>query len=386
MTSELTLSAILDQLKSATTLSAIFGALPKGTHQRQHAAVRKHFGYLVQLVHPDKVEQHLKKQAEEAFRRLQELRAAADRAIDQGSYDEPMIGTGATTGTSSSMDSIILQSSIDTYELPVDPTWTGDFSALYRARTLSSHQAVILKIAATPKDNSLLEREARLLARFTGPKAKASLQAISRFVPHLLDTFLVAGERGQRLRVNVTLDRPNVLSLTDIRRTFPDGLDPRDAAWIWRRVLGQTLAASMAGVVHGAIVPDHVLVEPITHEPVHLGWLHALDRSVGTPRITSIMTRWRDFYPPEVFNKHPVDHRSDLYMAGQTMIYLVGGDVHRKTLPSGFPDRVGRCILRCVHDIPARRPSDGRVVLDDFTRVIRETWGRVYRPLTMPNP
>jgi hypothetical protein len=171
--------------------------------------------------------------------------------------------------------------------------------------------------------------------------------------------------------------------LTDIIAAYPGGLDPRDAAWICRRVLAQTLAAAMAGVVHGALTPDHVLVHPLSHEPRHIGWAHALE-SGG--RLARIVTRWRDWYPPEVFDKQTLDHRSDLYMAGKTMLRLFGGDPARNTLPPSVPAELARVVLRCVREARVERPRDGRPVLEAFTRVVRNLWGTVYRPLALPAP
>lgn len=372
---------IRDQLASATTFTAVFGPLAPGGVSEQRSALRRSFGYLVKLVHPDMVPASQEKVASETFQLLDRLRHQADTAIQSGTYDQPFSGnTPSPNGHDGDTGFTILQSASETYRLVSTPTWTGDFSALYRAEALTGKQPVIVKIAAQPKDNARLEWEALVLSRFNGPKAKSTLRKVSVFVPHLLDTFMVAGESGKRYRANVTTFHPGLVSLTEIRNAFPSGLDPRDAAWIFRRVLGQTSAAAMADVVHGAIVPDHVLVEPIKHEPLHIGWSTAVEPG---KRITTVVNRWRPFYPPEVFRKEPVDHRADLFMAGQTMIYLLGGDVKSRKLPAGLPVPVASIIRSCIAEDPARRPKDGRVVLDEFTQAIREAWGRTYRPLIL---
>jgi aminoglycoside phosphotransferase (APT) family kinase protein len=42
-------------------------------------------------------------------------------------------------------------------------------------------------------------------------------------------------------------------------------VDPRDATWMWRRLLVGLGWVHRAGVVHGAIVEDHVLIHPGEH-------------------------------------------------------------------------------------------------------------------------
>ena len=118
----------------------------------------------------------------------------------------------------------------------------------------------------------------------------------------------------------------------------------------------------------------------MTHEPLHIGWAHALTSG----HISHIIPRYKAYYPPEVFDRKNPDHTTDLYMASKTMIQLLGGDVKRNTLPSSVPKRVGEVILRSVVPSPANRPQDGKQLLDEFTHLIREEWGRTYRALPMP--
>ncbi len=44
-------------------------------------------------------------------------------------------------------------------------------------------------------------------------------------------------------------------SLTEVGTAYPDGVDPRDAAWMWRRLLVGLGFAHRAGVLHGAVLP-----------------------------------------------------------------------------------------------------------------------------------
>jgi hypothetical protein len=379
MSSAEAFETVARNLRDAASYLQVFGALPADDPGRLNAALRARFAYLARIVHPDQAPATVKERADQVFADLQRLRRGAERAIADGTYDKPIPADTLSAGAEAAT---VLRSPTASYRLDAAPLRTGDFSLLYRGRTCdAASRPVIAKIAAAPTDNPALEQEVRIVGRFHGALAGSSLRGTARYVPTLLDSFLLSDATGRRFRANVMPLEAGFIALTDVIAAYPDGLDPRDAAWICRRVLAQTLAAAMAGVVHGALTPDHVLVHPLSHEPRHIGWAHAL---AGGGRIARIVTRWRDWYPPEVFDKQNVDHRSDLYMAGKTMLRLFGGDPARNTLPPAVPADLARVVLRCVREARAERPHDGRQVLDAFTRVVRSLWGTVYRPLALP--
>lgn len=366
------------RLKTAASFAAVFGALPKGDARAQRGYIRKQFGFLASLVHPDHVSPEDSKEASEAFRLLNELRHAAEDAIGRGAYEKPITPKDPGNATS---DYSEIVSSKGTYRLSQKVFAEGDFSMLYRGTMLGSTSVpIIAKIAREPADNSWLEKEAVLLKQAADAKAKTPLSGISPFLPNILDTLFVEGDGGRRYRANIVRFVPGMVSIADIMRAYPGGLEAPQAAWVARRIFAQTLAASMLGVTHGAITPDHVLVHPVSHEPLHTGWGHA----TSSGRVTHIIDRWRDIYPPEVFKKEDADHRTDIYMAAATIVRLLGGDVARKKLPASVPPEVARLILRCLEESPSRRPQDGRALLDEFTRVVRSVWGRTYRQLDMP--
>lgn len=373
-------------LQTATSYVAIFGSLSGSDVGGRRSALRKQFSYLAQLVHPDHAPKGAEKKAAEVFDRLNRARQSAEAAIKARVYEQPFCSsTNLVLEPDEDME-FVVQSMNGVYRLSKEPFRSGDFSVLYRGY-VSSHpgERVLAKISSEPVHNVWLETEASILSQFRDAKSGDPLSGIRQFVPGLLDTFLVSGESSTRFRVNIMREIPDLVSVAEIIEAYPYGLAPQEAVWVFRRIIAQTLAASMAGVVHGAMIPDHVLVDPFKHEPLHIGWAHAIcDPKQSGKRITHVIDRWRDLYPPEVFEKKLPDHRTDLFMAGKIMIKLLGGDVKHDTLPKTVPDSIARIILHAVEKSPGRRPQDGAEFLDEFTRVIRKEWGRMYRLLTMP--
>jgi hypothetical protein len=175
------------------------------------------------------------------------------------------------------------------------------------------------------------------------------------------------------------------VSLSAIHDAYPGGLDPKDAAWIWRRLIAQALAGQVLGVVHGAIVPDHVLVHPGTHEPLHLGWVHSVEQpEERQARLTTVIDRWRDWYPKEVFAREIPTLQTDLYMVGKTMLYLAGGNMAQNQLPRHYPTVMKDVVAQLIVADARSRPRDGHALLRTFTHSIRALWGTTFRPLTLP--
>lgn len=356
-------------LREATTFQMIFGA-PAGPQtpisiKRQ---IRFMYANLAGLVHPDKHPAEAA-HASDLFQKLTRARAAADAAAMIGAYHESFApGRFESEDTKPVAE---LRSARAIYQMVNTPFRSGDFSQLYRA-TSSVDGEVLLKVAASPPMASWLDREAGMLRRFqTDPRLIPMLTDL----PELLDTFLIAGPGSTRYRVNAVRHQAGFVSATQILEAYPDGLDGPDAAWIGRRILTIPLAALNAGLAHGAITPDHVLVHPISHMPQHIGWAHAQEHEEGT-RLRQIIERWRHLYPPEVFAKRRYGHRSDLYMAARVTMLLF-----RK---GAIPRRVLAVLTRCTDSEMRRRYRDGWEALAEYTTAIRAEWGKEYRPLKMP--
>ena len=171
------------------------------------------------------------------------------------------------------------------------PAHAGDLADLYDVGADR-----LLKLPRDPADNDLMAREAHALRTDRGarrPALPAVRAPAGRHLP--------APGRGHR-RANAGSTcwppYPGCTTSTRSRRAYPDGLDARDAAWIWRRLLVALGLAHRAGVVHGAVLPRHVLIEPDAHGVVLVDWCFSAPPTAAPSR------RWspghEDWYPPEV--------------------------------------------------------------------------------------
>lgn len=115
----------------------------------------------------------------------------------------------------------------------------------------------------------MLAREATALAQLV-QDGDARFQP---YAPRLIETFRYRdAAAGTTRQANVIELLDGFFSLAEVRAVYRDGLDPRDVAWMWRRLLVALGYAHRAGVIHGAVVPDHVLIHPGDHGLALVDW------------------------------------------------------------------------------------------------------------------
>jgi serine/threonine protein kinase len=252
----------------------------------------------------------------------------------------------------------------------------GDIANLYEdARGL-------LKITRDPADNDLIDRE---FAALTQLRARGD----ARFVPYIPR---LTGSERQRdpatgtVRGASILDRlDGFVSLAAVRRAYPGGLDPRDAAWIWRRLLVALGFAHRAGVIHGAVLPPHVMIHPAEHGLVLVDWCYSV--CTRGDRIPAIVARYRDWYPPEVLARQAPGPGTDIYLATRCMTDLVASPPGRGSAQTPERRRLGMFAGGCALPQPSRRPQDAWRLLGELDDLLERLYGpRRFRPFAMPAP
>ncbi|MEE6258769.1 protein kinase family protein [Plantactinospora sonchi] len=228
----------------------------------------------------------------------------------------------------------------------------------------------LLKLPRDPADGDLARAEIDALARLVAegdPRHRA-------YAPRLLDTVVHDEPATGVRRTGPVLERlDGFVSLAEVARHHPDGLDPRDAAWMWRRLLVGLGWAHRAGVVHGAVLPEHVLIHPAAHGLALVDWCYSVRPG---DRITAIVARHRDRYPPEVPARRPATPATDLYAAADLMARLVG---------PRLPAPLRRFADGCRLDRPTMRPDDAWRLLAELDDLLHDLYGpRRFRPFTLP--
>lgn len=248
----------------------------------------------------------------------------------------------------------------------------GDLCNLYRCDVAGPRRRGVFKIARSALGNRHVLREAETLR---GLHAADSNARFAPFLPRLVDSISYAHEKSEPSRqANVLvyfdgIDGPDDLySLEQVRAAYPNGIDPRDMAWMWRRLLTILAFVHSQNLAHGMLTPDHILIEPREHKLVVIGWSAAAPFGM-LPHLTP--WRWSNLLKTSAGEKPvPASAQTDLGAAAGSMSYL---------LADPLEPAIARHLERAVES------SDALRLLDDFDKMIEALWGpRQFRTFAMP--
>jgi hypothetical protein len=225
------------------------------------------------------------------------------------------------------------------------------------ADLITGENDTVVKIPRNPADNDLMEAEAgalRTLREQGDPKYRP-------YAPKLIESYLHEDAQRRRRRVNVQERLVGFVPLSDVK----EKRDPRDIAWIWRRLLVGLGWAHRAGVVHGAVIEEHVLIHPEQHGVALVDWCYS------GPRVKAIVAKRKDAYPPEVVHDRTAGPATDIFMATGLMTRLMNDP----------PEPLRRFAGGCRYDAPRMRPQDAWRLLAELDDLLHSLYGpRTFRP------
>ncbi len=245
----------------------------------------------------------------------------------------------------------------------------GDSTVVYRGRwVVRLGERVVIKVQASDADTALLRREWQTLGALHAADAPGAQHFRTRLpspVAHgLIDT-----------------DRPRVASafgwksgfvhtLSEVGELHQRGVPGPVTVWLLKRLLELLGFVHRAGYVHGAVVPDHVLVHPRDHGAVLVGWTAA--RPLGTP-LDAIPSRWTALYPRD----RTATPALDIAMA--TKVVHGAGGYH---LPGVRPHRA---LARVFDEGMSGRATDAWKLSEQLVQASNEAYGPpAYNPLMKP--
>lgn len=339
-----------ERLTNAACPEDVFGALSGD----KSVALRSEVRAWLMAVHPDKGG------TEETFIEFQRWQKKAEEKIKAGTY-----GDRASEKT-------IITSKGDTYSIG-SLCASGDIADVFHGKN-EAGKRVVLKIVRNAANNDLMLAEQAALKSL-----KADLKAVKLHTPDLMDSFEVK-QGGTKRRVNVFRWLEGYFTLRKVREAYRTGLDIRDAAWMWNRLLGALAGAHASGIVHGAVTPDNFMVCPQVpkderHNGVLVDWCFAVKEG---QKVKAMSPPWRDCYPQEIPLKMAVDPSTDIYMAAKCMIYLVAQN------SSAIPRRINGLLQACLL-AQRNRLSDAAEVHKEFSEILVALYGpRTFREFEMP--
>jgi len=257
----------------------------------------------------------------------------------------------------------------------------GDSSFVYRGRwVVRLGELVVIKVLAALEDIDLFRREwstLETLHRSAAPGAEHYITRLPTPIAHGL-----VGSDKERTASVFGWKSGFIHTLADVGRAHRGGVRGEVVVWILKRLLEQLGWIHRVGFVHGAVHPDHILVHPLDHGALLVGWTASSPWSPGrTQTLPALSSAWSDVYPGSSASKIEASPALDIEMACRCAQLVGGWFLTLESVPLMKNGAVKQVIDRGAsgteHDAWALRDALVEASLDDFGPAS-------YNPLTMP--
>jgi len=249
----------------------------------------------------------------------------------------------------------------------------GTSSTVYRARwVVRLGELVVIKVLTSLSDADLFRREwktLRTLQRSTVDGADHFTTRLPIPVAHgLIDS------DHPRLASVFGWKSGFVHTLEEVGEVYDSGVSTHQLVWILKRLLELLGFVHRAGFVHGAVVPDHVLIHPRDHGAMLIGWTVATPWGPGSTRdLPAIPERWEALYG----GSRVATPGLDIAMACRCARTVAGWHLADIVRTSPIEALLQRGMSGSVDDAWAFR--------DELTAASRDALGpAAYHPLTLP--
>ena len=263
-----------------------------------------------------------------------------------------------------STSGIVINAGKLSYEVEREIFASGDISTVYRT-TDKNH---LLKITNSDKYLKYMDNEASCLEEIR-PDIKKK-PAVCEFFPAIQNKFFIRERNRPKRKVHVFNYDSDFVSIKQIRKVH-DSLDGRNFGWIFKRLLFSLDIVHQAGYIHGAVTPDHFLVDKINHTGRIIDFIHCV--KIGE-KVSAKVSK-SAFLPNEILNNKPVSVETDIYMAGKLAIYLLGGNPSSNLLPSTVPSRIRGFIRSITIENQKARPNDAFELHENFSELLLRLYG-----------
>jgi hypothetical protein len=251
----------------------------------------------------------------------------------------------------------------------------GDSSDVFFARWVRRlGELVVIKILRCSSDRDLIAREYATLRRLRNSPSEGTPH-FANLIPEPIGLGPVRFKREER-DVSIFRWRSGfVHTAEDVKEEHPAGVDLKVSVWVFKRLLELLHWTHRSGMVHGAVLPPHVLIHPRDHGAMLIGWSMATPVSPsGTATLPAVSHKWKDWYR-STKDFRPAD---DLAMAARSALWLAGWS---KLNPSG----VFHGVVEVLREAGRGKYDDAWQLREIVTERAIDAWGPPkYVPLQMP--
>jgi len=263
-------------------------------------------------------------------------------------------------------------------EAPLAIGETADVFAGRRARWPT--ELVIVKLLRERGAQERFENEwacLQELQRSTARGAETFAALLPQPVSHgELSAGLHAGRRASLFRWQAGFRH----TFEAVRRAHPQGIPPRASIWVWRRILEVLSFVHASGLVHGAVLPPHLLVQDGEHGVRLVGYGRA-GRAGG--RLAAVSPACEDFYPDRPKAGLTLTPGLDVCMSARCVAAVLGGDPAAEALPEAVPAPLAALVRRVARP---ERSEDAWELRDELGVLAERLYGAPqFIPIEMPS-
>ncbi len=363
------LQEVYSSIMYASSSEQVFGMIGGGNKKDCLVNLKKSYGQISKVVHPDIYNYDLDAQemANEAFIRLSELYERAKKKVEMGTYGEK--------GEDYLSRKMVETASGVYYFDFSQPIAEGDKSLIYAGNNGQCGAGdpegmVVVKILDDVRDNDLMINEIRILEMFKNDPGKQS-----RHLPVIIDSFVAKeGTKGIILRQIPEMTLPELL-----HGPYPNGMPTKKAVAVMSRCLSLLGFVHSKGIVHCNIEPDHLIVNRPNHNVVLIDWAYAAYKPFQTNGRFKVLNE--PYSAPEVAQGLIPTPSADLYSLAKCIIFLMGGDPKTNDFPSGIDERFKRFLEFFLRESAIQRPRDAWEMWWQLAQLRQEMFGdHVFEP------
>jgi serine/threonine protein kinase len=249
-----------------------------------------------------------------------------------------------------------------------DKIGEGDVSEVFTAISTEPQtigklktQSFLVKLPRVHGAEPYLDTERK---RLTTLAKAAQNTTYAHYFPEVFTTVKHDGYKGSPGTVFVYPVNGEHFTLASIRDKHPNGLDGWHICWMFRRLLTALGFVHRQGLVHGAVLPQHILIEPLSHGLQLCGWIHSVEKG-GLIKI--VPQSHKDMYPNEVTSKKYAGPETDIYMAANVML---------RVSDSRMPHKLKQFLKSLLLTSPGMRPNDAFKLEEEFVVLMDSVYGK----------
>lgn len=257
----------------------------------------------------------------------------------------------------------------------------GDVSDVYTGqRARWPTELAIIKLLRDPQDTALFDNEWEVLQslhRSDAPGADFFTMLLPQPVSH--GTISYGADTGKRVNI-YRWASGFYYNFEEVARQYPHGIPPRASIWIWRRILEVLSFIHNSGMVHGAVLPPHLLVQENEHGVRLVGYSSA--GPIGDTLRTKA-PRYESFYPK---SSRTLTAQLDISMSARCMVAILGGNPETGALPRAVPSRLAQLIQQiALMNINTSAKETAWSIREELGVIADEVFGAPqFIPIMMP--